>query len=391
LTAENYATYLPPRGSALALDRLATETVRVGRRELVVWWGASRALVIACALVVQVAAFPRRQWHPSLLAHPLALLGTWDGRWYERIANDGYLLIPGRYSNPAFFPLLPLLERFAHSAGIPFLVTGVVAANLGFLAGLILLYELGREFLPESDARRACTYAAIFPFGYVFSMAYPEGIALALVALTGLCALRGRWLLTATCAALAMMARPEGIFLALPVAAIAMQRWPTLTVPARSRAVAAVLAAPVALASFAAYLWWQLGDPLAWSKAEQAWGRSFSPLGVYRAVVQLLHASQHRNDWLYRDAAACVVYVLLLLVAHRAAIPRSWVVTGAAVVLMPLASGSFDSVARFGLLVLPVFWGLAVLGRRALVNRLVLVFSPLLLAAATITIPLRYP
>jgi hypothetical protein len=391
MTAEHYATAVLPRRSTRVSDAHAVDAVRTGRREIVLWWAASRALVIGCALVVQVARFPRRNWHPSLLAHPLALLGTWDGQWYERIANEGYLFVSGRYSNPAFFPLLPLVERFGHAVGLPYLVTGLVVANLGFLAGLFVLYELGREFLPEGDARRACVYAAVFPFGYVFSMAYPEGLALPLVALAGLCALRNRWLLAATCAALATMARPEGIFLVLPLAAIMIRRWPTMTVRMRSRAIAAVLAAPAALASFAAYLWWQLNDPLAWSKAEQAWGRSFSPLGVYRAGVQLVHSFGIRNGWLYRDAAACLIYVLLLRVAYRAGIPRSWVFAGAAVVLLPLVSGSFASDARFGLLVPPVFWGLAVLGRHARTNRVVLVASPLLLAAATLTIQFRYP
>ncbi|HWB22064.1 MAG TPA: hypothetical protein VG652_04190 [Gaiellaceae bacterium] len=351
----------------------------------------SRTLVFACALVVQITRFPRRRWHPSLLHHPFALLGVWDGRWYKLIAAGGYLFVPGRYSNPAFFPLLPILERAAHAIGVPYLLTGVVCANLGFLAGLLALYELGSELLPESDARRAALYAAVFPAGYVFSMAYPEGIAFPLVALAGLFAVRDRSLAAAICAAGATLARPEGIFLVLPLAAIAIRRWPSLATSGRSRAVAAVLAAPAALASFSAYLAWQLGDPLAWSKAERAWGRSFAVTGPDRAVVQLLNASHHHDGWLYRDAVSCLLYVGLLMVAYRAGIPRGWVLAGAGIVLMPLASGSFDSDARFGLLALPVFWGLAVLGRHAPVNAIVLIACPVLLAAATVTIQLRYP
>jgi hypothetical protein len=382
---------LPLRESTRVHRSEARGVTSAARRELFVWWAASRALVVACALVVQVARFPRHRWHPSLIDHPLALLGIWDGRWYKLIAVGGYLLVPGRYSNPAFFPLLPVIERSAHLLGLPYLLTGILVANLGFLVGLIALYELGCEFLPETDARRAALYAAVFPASYVFSMAYPEGIALALVGLAGLFAVRDRWLAAAICAGAATLARPEGIFLVLPLAAVAIRRWPALEVSARSRAVAAVLAAPVALASFSAYLGWQLGDPLAWSKAERAWGRSFAITGPYRAAVQLLNAAQHHDLWLYRDAIACLIYVVLLVVAYRAGIPRSWVLAGAGMVLMPLASGSVDSDARFGLLALPIFWGLAVLGRRGRTNRIVLVVSPVLLAAATLTIQLRYP
>ena len=41
-------------------------------------------------------------------------------------------------------------------------------------------------------------FLAIFPFGYVFSMAYPESVVLAAIALAGVAALRGRWGLAAT-------------------------------------------------------------------------------------------------------------------------------------------------------------------------------------------------
>src|SRR5207245_1648966 len=98
-----------------------------------------------------------------LFNHPLALLTVWDGRWYRTVVERGYLLLPGRQSDPAFFPLLPVLERTLHVVGLPFSVAGVVLANLGFLVGLLALYELGRELLPEQDARRAATYLAIFP------------------------------------------------------------------------------------------------------------------------------------------------------------------------------------------------------------------------------------
>ena len=62
---------------------------------------------------------------------------------------------------------------------------------------------------------------------------------------------------------------------------------------------------------------------------------------------------------------------------------------GLAVVLLPIASGSFTSDARFGLLALPVYWGLAVAARRKRVEWVLLAAFPILLAAGVFTITLR--
>lgn len=370
---------------------IARPAVSAAHLELAGWWLASRALVLACAAAAQVLGWPDRGWHPSLVHHPFALLGSWDALWYRLVALHGYLLIPGQYSDPAFFPLLPIIEHASAAVGVPPLVTGAVIANLGLLAGLVALYEVGRTLLPEADARRAAVYLAVFPYGVAFSLAYPEGLAVAAVAGGALLATRGRWLGAALCVAAATLARPQGVFLALPLAALAWSRRDALPERERAAAVAAVLAGPAALASFSLYLWHTLGSPLAWSKAEVAWGRSFSPLGPLRAVHQLLQAPAHHESWLFRDAAFFVVYVALLVIARRAGIPWAWILCGAAMVLLPVASGTFTSDGRFGLLALPAFWGLAVVGRRRWADRALLAFSPVLLAVAVFTIHAHYP
>src|SRR5205807_3789541 len=101
----------------------------------------------------------------------------------------------------------------------------------------------------------------------------------------------------------------------------------------------------------------------AWSKAERAWGRSFRLDGFVAAFGQL-PARNGSDHWILRDALFCLVYVVLLAIALRAGIPKGWVLAGALMVLLPLETGSFISVARFGLLALPMFWGLAVATRR---------------------------
>jgi hypothetical protein len=89
--------------------------------------------------------------------------------------------------------------------------------------------------------------------------------------------------------------------------------------------------------------------------------------------------------------AFCLIYLALIAAARRLGISWPWLLASAAVVLVPLASGTFLSDARFGLLALPVYWGAGLLARRRIVRLPVLVLSAGLLVAGTMTIPLANP
>ena len=360
-------------------------TTRAAWVEITGWYAVSRAIVFAVAAVVQAVDAPVGRLNPNYLVHPVGLLGAWDGNWYRFVAVRGYLDVPGHVSDTAFFPLFPVLISALHRLGISTYAAGIVLSNALFLLGLLVFYELGRTLLPESDARRAAVYAAVFPVGFVFSMEYPESLAFLLIGAAALLAARGRWLGSAACAAGAVLARPEGFFVVLPVAVLAVHAWPRLDVAARAKATAAVLAAPAALLSFSLYMWWAVGSLSATRDAEEEWGRQLSIDGV-RKAFDALGASNDAQPWLLRDALLCLLYVLCLALAARARVGWEWIVFGLAIVLLPLASGSFQSVGRFGLLAFPAFWGLAVLGRRRALDIGFLVAAPVLLGLATVSI-----
>jgi hypothetical protein len=360
------------------------------RRSIFVWWAGSRALVFAAALGLHLAHAPRGYFGTAIFRPLFGPLASWDGVWYRLIAVHGYLLVPGRQSDPAFFPLYPLVLKLVGATGIPVAVGGLLLSNLLFLAALLAFDALTRELFDRDLARRATLLLAVFPTTYVCSMIYPESLVLLASALTGLFAVRRRWGACAATVAIAALARPEGILLVLPILGCLVTRWQSLRPDERGRAVGAVLAGPAAAASFPLYLGWALHDPLAWSKAQGAWGRSFRVDGIYDAVRGMSHqlASQ---AWPYRDFLGCVVTLALLAVARRAGAPRTWIALGAATVLIPLGSGSFESDARFALPALPVYWALAWLCRRRFAFATVAVGSTLLLATATVTLPLVFP
>ena len=358
--------------------------------EVLGWWLLSRTIVYGSALVLHL------RWRAvgflgiGVLARPFGVLETWDGRWYTTVADHGYLLVPGQQSDPAFFPLYPLVLRLVHTTGASFMVSGLVLSGLAFPAALLALYELGRRMFPEPLARRAAICAAVFPPGFVFSMVYPQALVLLMIALAGLFAVQGRFGAAALAVAAASLARPEGVFLALPIAAAAASAWSTLDPATRSRAVAAVAAGPVALLTYPLYLSWALHDATAWSTAQRAWGRSFSSIGILQAFYRL-PSTFRLHPWFVRDAIAIIIFVALLTAAARAGTPRAWL--GSAILLLgvPLMSGSIESEARFGVLALPIYWGLAALGTTPRRDRAIRFASILLLAAGALTIPYTPP
>ena len=365
------------------------------RRPIFIWWAGTRALVFGTAIAIHAVGRPHGYYSHAVLAKPLGALAVWDGIWYQRVAVNGYLYVPGHQSDTAFFPLYPILLRAVHVTGLPLDVAGLLLSNLFLLVALLVVYELGLSLVPGADARRAAIFVAVFPTGYVFSMIYPESLVIGCMALAILLAVRGRWLACSFVAAAAALAHPEGAMLVLPLAAIAVDRWHTLTPDKRGKALAAVLAPPAALLSFLLYLGWAVHDPFAWNETQQAWGRSFSATGLLLSLRRLV-MDLGNNYWGLRDALFCVAFLVFLALAARAKIDWpgarwAWIVFGLAIVLLPLASGSIESDARFGLLALPIWWGLAMVARRRWLERVLLVLSAALLVGATATIPLIFP
>jgi hypothetical protein len=249
---------------------------------------------------------------------------------------------------------------------------------------------LSRDIFSEPLARRATIYLSIFPLSYVFSMAYPESVVLVLMTAAAVAALRRHWWPAAVCAGAAALGRPEGLFLALPLAGIAWSQRRTFSPAGRGAALAAILAAPAALASYSLYLDRVLHDPLAWSEAERAWGRQFRITGAYHAFVDLPLAVGHR-PWLVRDVVLFFVYLALLYLAWRVGTPLAWLIAGVPVVVLPTFTGAFNSIARFGLLAPPLFWGLASLTGSARADRAARWLLLALLVVCTVSLAYVFP
>jgi hypothetical protein len=133
------------------------------------------------------------------------------------------------------------------------------------------------------------------------------------------------------------------------------------------------------------YLWHAVHDLFAWQHAESAWHRAFHPDGPARALYSMAIHPAVRYPML-ANAIFCAIDLGALALAWRARVPRAWIAFGAVAVILPTFSGTFLASARYALFALPVYWGLAHLGRDRRIDRAIRAVSPPLLAAGIVSV-----
>jgi hypothetical protein len=95
-----------------------------------------------------------------------------------------------------------------------------------------------------------------------------------------------------------------------------------------------------------------------WADSQREWNREFHPLGLVHAFTRF-GAQRELHPWLLRDMLFLVVYAVLLALAPRAGVAWEWTLAAGLLVLVPLTSGTVESVARFGLVGFAFYWVLA--------------------------------
>ncbi|MDQ3778788.1 MAG: hypothetical protein M3310_08025, partial [Actinomycetota bacterium] len=249
-------------------------------------------------------------------------------------------------------------------------------------------------------------YLAIFPFSLFLGAVYSESLFLALALASFALAERGSFLASGVAAGLAWLTRPLGVAL-LP--ALFLFAWRARR---RRAAVLRLAAAPAIFALYPLFLWWRLGDPLAFVRAEKAWGRDLStagPLGGlwdglragWAGVRQLASTSDSTRYWTaVRDAdpdrvAAVNLQQLVFLLAFVALTAVAWRRLGAEygifaalslliALSVPSERWPLLSVPRFGVVLFPLFLALAYAGRSTRVHTPVLVVSGMLLGVVCV-------
>lgn len=309
----------------------------------------------------------------------------WDMAWYFGIATEGYRVLshdPNAQQNIVFFPAFPMLMRIVArllgGASLAFVVGGTIVAFGCFFWGLTYLFRLARELTGDDDpARFSVWLIAAYPFALFFGAVYTESLYL-LGAVAAFFHFRRRELWAAGGWGLLVgLTRPNGCFLSIPLALMAIAPWlpawlnggarDNVERAAERRSMRAFVPALVAAAMpgvgvllYSAYVWHIADNPLAWAAGHAAWGRE------YRGFTALI---SDRYAWLANEGvyayssqvpgdllnALGAIFVL----AATVPVARRFGLAYAAFILVnilpPMAAGGMLSVGRFSSVLFPAF------------------------------------
>lgn len=302
---------------------------------------------------------------PGVWNRLAALAMRGDGGWYLHIADRGYERIPFETQTPhnwAFFPLFPLVWRGLAALTGEFLLTGIVLSNLFFFGALVVLHRVAMSFgLDESAADRAVFYVAAFPVSYFFSLPMSESLFLLLTAGSFLAARKNWWWLASVLAALSATTRLSGLLL-LP--ALLILQWQTERRLRPTLKTLSLSLIPLGLLGYMLYLRSITGNALAFSAIQPAWGRrpQFFLLTLFEYLSDPLELSFRWNFKLLNFLAALLAFGCSFVLLKQRRWALSVYVLGA--VLLPLSSGTLQSMTRYSMVVFPVFLVLAELGKR---------------------------
>jgi hypothetical protein len=344
--------------------------------------GTRPVILFAGYLAVLMIGFPDTGAPWRLTRNELGNLPVrWDLGWYLGIAIGGYEyrdLAADAQQNIVFFPAYPILMRMAGrllgGSWLAYPWGGTAAAVLAFFGALVYLFRLSRDLLRDEDvAAQAVWFTAAYPFAVFFSAPYTE--SLYLLGATGAFFhfRRHEYIRAGAWGLIVGLTRPNGCFLAIPLALVAVAPWlprwlaggpPDPARPSEDRrplapAIAAAAMPGIGMLLYSAFIWRLTGDPLAWAKGHAAWGRAYQGLSVL--VVERYNYLSHGVVQYVSELPGDVLNGLGALFVLAAAWPvaRRLGIAYAAFILVnilpPLAAGGLLSAGRFSSVLFPAF------------------------------------
>lgn len=305
---------------------------------------------------------------------------VWDAGHFMRVAEEGYPL--GYTYNDsgelvgnglAFFPLYPGLIRLVTAIGVDVSTAAIAVAWVAGAAAALAVYLLGTSLYDRRTGYALLVLVFTQPMSVVFSLAYSEGLFLALVAGALVAAHRRVWPIAGIIGLGAALTRPTGLAAGLALAVAALLVWRGTAVARRRgggrERWAAAAAAAFALVGVPTYLLWvglRVGDLDAWFRIQTAgWGSSFD----YGASVGSFLAQTLRDGEGWVPVSVAWLLVAAVVAAVMAVAGRVWsplVVYGLLMLVLVLGqAGYYHSKPRLLVPVLLVLVPAAVAAARA--------------------------
>ena len=374
LVAAAVRHYIRPTPSLISRLRRGAARVRSSEVFNATWpaFVATRAavLLVGYLAVVTIGIVPGTERFRVSGDGIESLLARWDAQWYLSIAQVGYQWNGNveQEQNVVFFPAFPTAIRvFGPIVGDRWLLAGLCLALAAFLLALMYVYRLARQFLSAERARAAVWLLATYPFAVYYSAPYTESFYLLGAVATLFHASRAEYWRAAAWGLFLALCRPNGFFIALPVALIVgRQLWMERRITVA--AVAACVAPGLGVLAYTLFLYARFGDGLVWMKGQAAWGRVFVGIGpsVYALIFDRLtvivdegwsyYISTNPYDFIYSCTA---LFVLASLWPCARRFGLAYAVFVAINILPPLLMGGMMSIGRMTSVLFPAFLWLA--------------------------------
>lgn len=202
-------------------------------------------------------------------------LTSWDGQWYLKIAEHGYVLpdavdssgVPYADAPMAFFPLYPAFSAtVAQVPGVSLIAGALIVSGLGGILAATGLYRLGQRV---AGARVGLILVALWagaPMALTESMVYTESLFTAFAVWALVAVLERNWLLAGSVTMLAGLTRSTAtVLIAVVFVAAAIAAWRGRH---RWQAVVCMVLAPLGLLGFWAFVANNTNDLMGWQDIE---------------------------------------------------------------------------------------------------------------------------
>ncbi len=286
------------------------------------------------------------------------VLCRWDCHWYVKMAEVGYDRFPTpnrtNAGNWAFFPFYPMLVGVvAKLVPLPTVVVGSLVSLCTAYAATVLAWPLLGK-----DRRAYALYAAFIlsgPVSFYFTTFFTEVMFVLLTTLVFRTLAQGNYLGASAFATLLSATRIVGVFVAISIGVQALFDYRRSTgtwrgvVPgllSQHKLVLAIFIAPLGLFVYMAFLHYWVGDGLAFSHTQRAWGRQFNNPFYYlwRGLTNFPDGGIRLSASQILALAACAGLALTGVLAWR----RQWAAAVFALlaIIIPLSAG-LASMLRF--------------------------------------------
>lgn len=280
---------------------------------------------------------------------------NFDGEHFIAIAQFGYQ----QYTH-AFFPLYPkiisLIKFIPKATMLHLAVTGLIVSSVSFIGALILFYKLLKLDYAPKFSLGVITILLLFPTAYYFNAVYSESLFLMLVTGSFLFFRKKHYFWAGVFGFLASLTRIFGVLL---FASFLIEVF-VYKIPLKRSFW--ILLIPCGLLTYMVYLYYSIGDPLAFYNLQLIVGEQHQrgiilfPQILFRYIKILATADfSPLFTTIILEFAVGIIFFTLPIIGYFKKIRLSYLIFAFFGFLLPTIQGSFSSLPRYVLVLFPSF------------------------------------